>query len=122
MAERIYPRTTTVSVDHATHELVLHLHFWNAETSDLDIIEVRVAERAGIDLAGQVALHGSYLARDVIEDALVGDCSNCGNTRLVEEPRSHGNGTEHVRCPWYRDRYERRGDPAPSIRPAGPPS
>lgn len=41
----------------------------------------------------------SYLYHRMITDAVCGNCTQCKNVRMINIPRSHGNGTELVNCP-----------------------
>lgn len=111
----IRPSFVTAGIDAATNELVVSAHTWNLDTKDLDTVELRVAGLDAVKLGGQIALQTSYLARNLVQHALVGHCDTCRNTRRVDVPRKNGNGVERVRCPDCGGRYE-DPPPIPAVR------
>lgn len=71
---------------------------WNAYAEGHDVIlkeyasgvDVRLDPYEAMELAERLLASGRSAAKDVLDDVRRGDCAMCGNTRMVEVPRSGG--------------------------------
>lgn len=55
-------------------------------------------------LAADLASHANYEAASLLDQALVGECARCSNTRLVEV-QGPGKSTKRERCPDCAGKY-----------------
>lgn len=67
-------------------------------------IVVKFSAFDAAEIGGRLAAAGALEARDLLIDALIGECETCHNIRLVDTPRPGGR-TENVRCPDCGDRF-----------------
>lgn len=88
----------SVQSDLANHDLVLTWHDFLADSGEPEII-VRIPVEEIPDLLNTLVNHGTIALRQAAQALVLGDCSTCSNTRLVERPVANARRTEQVHCP-----------------------
>lgn len=97
-----------VNVDHDmfTHDLVLTWRTLNVAGHGFDTLAViRVSPAEQLQFVADVSRRAAEALTDAARAVEAGDCSTCGNVRLVTVPHPH-RGTEQVYCPDCRGRFD----------------
>ena len=95
----------TATVDASNGIVSLRLWSYPEDVDQPVSVVVKFSAPAAADIGGRLATHGAAEARDLLIDALIGECETCQNIRLIDVPRHDGRHTEKVRCPDCADRF-----------------
>src|SRR4051794_11307653 len=96
------PETVTASMISVEHSLITHgleLTVYARDETD-GRVKTRIAVPADLipDFMRAVVQSGGYAMKDIADAWRRGDCSTCGNRRLVDVTRPNGHKT-NIHCP-----------------------